>query len=131
MMLRIFIFIFFAGVRPLLAEPAAAVPLIRKYCQACHGVGDLRFITSEKDSEVWEFIFRERTPKGVIWAEEMIRVLDWPTNSPPANNSLLAPGRDWMPKGKKRYDMVEEHLGDEDAREFLLRSLREDLLGYL
>lgn len=99
---------------------------LRQYCQACHGLGDLRFIHSENDGELWEYIFQNNSPKtGKRWAERILAVLDWPSNSPPPADQLMSPpDSDWMPKGFKRLKLAEDHIEGVAARRIMIETLR-------
>lgn len=104
------------------------VPLLRKYCKACHAVGMRKFILSENDYEVWHYIFSNNAPSGRLWAKSMSEVLDWPTNAPPDPDQQMEPERDWMPKGNKRYEIVQEVIGGKDARQIILEAIKDELL---
>lgn len=112
------------------ASGVGVVPKIREFCQSCHGVGDARFIKSENDAEVWASLFRERAPKsGKVWAQAMVDVLNWPSDSPPPFDSPIEPGRDWMPKGSKRLGIAEDSFDGEPTRQVIIRELRRGLSG--
>ena len=103
------------------------VPLLRKYCKACHAIGKRKFIKSEIDEEVWDYIFSAQAPSKQTWAEAMVEVLNWPTHEPPDPSVPMAPGRDWMPKGVKRFEIVEEFIEDRDVRQFIYESIKDEL----
>ena len=94
------------------------------YCQACHGIGKLRFIYSKNPAEVWTYI-QTKSPQGStrLWSEEIRDALSWPDDKPPPAGSLREPGKEWMPKGSRRQDIHADRLGDVSAREFLLERL--------
>jgi hypothetical protein len=101
-----------------------AVDLMRTYCQSCHALGNVRFITSEDNGMVWRYILSEQVRPSVTWAQAIIAALDWSTLDP---DSLVDPretGKSWMPIGSKRYTIVERMIGDQDAREYILEHLR-------
>jgi hypothetical protein len=100
--------------------------LITKYCQACHAVGDIRFINSEDPEIVWEDIFVVMGPYKVPWATVIYDRLNWPVDDP---EKLFKPahGSDWMPLGSKRYDIVDQKINGESARKYLLAALAEEL----
>lgn len=108
------------------ADVAYTVGKLRKYCAACHALGDLRFIHSDDDQVVWEFLFRGMSPQSKRpWAEAILDVLDWPGDSPPPFTHLKKPpSEDWMPKGKKRLDFAADLDNGVPAR----RKMREDIL---
>jgi hypothetical protein len=104
---------------------SVVVPKLREFCQACHAVGDSRFIRSDDDQVVWRDLFSGIAPKrGKLWAEAIVEVLDWPSDSPPDFSSPIEPGRDWMPKGSKRLPFADDKTNGESTRRLLLRELR-------
>jgi len=112
------------------ADVTFTVGRLRTHCAACHAVGELRFLHSDDDEEVWENLFREKAPHSQkIWAQAILEVLDWPTDAPPPFNQMMKPpDRDWMPKGKKRLNLATDTVDGVSAR----RKMRDDLIaGYL
>ncbi len=107
------------------ADVAYTVGKLRKYCAACHGLGDLRFIHSDDDEVVWDFILHNPSPKSKRrWADAILDVLDWPTDNPPPFTQLKKPpSEDWMPRGKKRLDFAADYESGMPAR----RRMREDI----
>lgn len=106
-----------------------AVTKLRTFCTACHGIGNLRFIRSEDDREVWNYIYLNKAPNSQkLWAENILQVLSWPTDVPPPFDQPMDPGnnRDWMPKGAKRLSFSTDKVGDMATRKFLLEALRPD-----
>lgn len=107
---------------------------LRQYCNACHGLGDeLRFIFSDNDEDTWNFIFTNTSPKsGKRWAEMIIKVLDWPSDTPPPFDQMMnPPDDDWMPKGQKRLQLAEDIVGTYPARKLMLNSLKGNLQQHL
>ncbi len=102
---------------------------IRQYCFACHASGSRRFIYSESDEEMWDYIFNHHAPgSGKLWAEGIRDVLNWPTNSPPPfNQYMVSPSQDWMPKGVKRLQLSEEMHEGMPMRQFILETLNQSL----
>ena len=99
---------------------------LRTYCAGCHGLGELRFIPNQDDRDTWAFIFNNRSPKsGKIWAEVIADTLSWPSDTPPpANELMIPPHRDWMPKGAKRQELASDSIAGESTRMFVIRALR-------
>jgi hypothetical protein len=109
------------------ADAKVAIQKMRTYCGACHAVGDLRFIRSDDDAEVWAYLFANRAPNSrKIWAQNIVEVLSWPRDVPPPFDQPMDPGnnRDWMPKGAKRLTFAEDQVGGEATRQLILRKLR-------
>lgn len=107
-------------------EQKFAMIKLRTHCTACHGVGDLRFIYSDDDKEFWDYIHTQKAPRSKkLWSEAIREVLTWPSDAPPDFDKPLDPttGRDWMPKGFKRLELAEDHVGDLSARQFILMNL--------
>lgn len=103
----------------------AAVQKLRTHCNACHGLGKLRFLWSQDDDAVWHYLLTAQAPVSrKIWAEGIIEVLDWPGGKMPAFDTTLPSGKDWMPKGIKRVDLATDRLNGRDAREEVLALLR-------
>ena len=99
---------------------------LRKYCKACHGLGKLRFIHSENDNELWDYILNNRAPNsGDYWYRSIQEVLDWPSDdAPPFNQMMLPPNQDWMPKGIKRLQLARDEPGNISTRKRVLSILR-------
>lgn len=102
-----------------------AAAFLRQYCQACHAVGEKRFITSDDDAAVWTFIGSNRLPKNPAktWAEEIAKVLSWPTDDPPPFDKPMEPNRDWMPKGGKRLQFANGMMNGQSVRRVILDQL--------
>jgi hypothetical protein len=103
---------------------------LREYCQACHAVGNLRFIWSASDQELWNYIFTVRAPnRKILWAEAITEVLSWPGDQAPPATPIMNPaeGRDWMPKGGKRATFAAEHIEGMTLRRYILKALDEGL----
>jgi len=100
---------------------------MRYYCQGCHGVGALRFIYSDDNSQVWEDLFVRRAPNsGKIWADAIIEVINWPNGIMPGFDEMLNyPDRDWMPKGVRRVEFSTDSHGDKAVRELIIEVLKE------
>ncbi len=110
---------------PLNASEQLAVEKIRTYCQACHGVGELRFIYSEVDEEVWDYIHSQPSPKSKkLWATAIAEVLNWPSESAPPFSKPISPDQDWMPKGIKRLQMADDYVGGVSSRRIILENLK-------
>lgn len=111
------------------ADVAYTVGKLRTYCAACHALGDLRFINSDDDQAVWEYLFHNKSPQSKrLWSEAILDVLDWPSDAaPPFNQMKKPPSEDWMPKGKKRVYLAADSESGVTAR----RRIREDLLAEL
>ena len=105
-------------------EQMQATALLRQYCQACHAVGDRRFINDDDDAAVWDFIQTASPPKSAVtWREAIIKVLTWPSDKPPPFGAPMEPNRDWMPKGGKRLDFAAALCEGQSARTFILEHL--------
>lgn len=101
-----------------------AVVLLRQYCQACHAVGDKRFMSDDDDGVVWNFIQTTKPPKGTVtWRDAIIKVLSWPSNKPPPFGETMEPNRDWMPKGGKRLEFSSATYEGQPVRLFILDHL--------
>lgn len=101
-----------------------ATALLRQYCQACHAVGDKRFITDEDDGLVWDFIQNAGpSASAMTWREAIIKVLSWPSDKAPPFGVPMEPNRDWMPKGGKRLDFATAMCEGQSARTFILEHL--------
>jgi hypothetical protein len=107
----------------------AVVAKLRTHCQACHAVGSLRFIYSDDNQTVWNELFTRRAPgTGKLWAEGIVEVLSWPSDTPPAHDQPMdPPNRDWMPKGAKRADLAGDRLENQPARRVIIERLGDEL----
>lgn len=123
--LGFFIAATFANVLYAGADERLAVQKLRTYCRACHGVGELRFLRSDDDDEVWASLYRDIAPNSKkTWARAIREVLSWPSDEPPPFDKLLqAPDRDWMPKGAKRASFASDRVGAMATRRFILETL--------
>ena len=118
--------------KPTFAESSATLSSakLREYCKACHAVGSLRFIYDESDSNLWRYILTNKVPgKSELWANAIVRVLSWPTNTPPAPTPVMDPpsGKDWMPKGSKRLHFAADKIEGVSARTYVLDAIKRDL----
>lgn len=105
---------------------ALAVDKLRTYCAACHGLGPLRFISSDNNQNVWDDLYTEHAPGShEIWAEGIATVLDWPSESPPPFDHPMDPttGHDWMPKGELRLRLANDRTEGTTTRRFLYSML--------
>ncbi len=96
------------------ADEQATVQALRTNCQACHAVGNLRFIYSSDDGQVWNYILTTDVPgETQTWAQAMVPVLSWPTDSAPPFNAVMDPtdGKDWMPQGYQRIPFSTDTIG--------------------
>lgn len=120
--MRLVFLALFLGGRLLAADVAFTVGKLRTYCKACHAIGELRFIHSEDDAEVWNHLFTARAPNsGKLWADGIVEVLSWPSDEPPPFDQLMdPPERDWMPRGSKRLHLAADSEG---ARRRIIESL--------
>lgn len=112
---------------PFDAKAQLTVSKLRQYCAACHAVGNVRFIRSDDDSEVWQYIYFNRSPNAnKLWSENIIEVLSWPGDVPPPFDQPMDPGhnRDWMPKGAKRLSLAAETVDGVATRKLMLQALR-------
>ena len=93
---------------------------LREYCNACHGLGDLRFIYNDNDDDLWKYIFTYNVPgKNKLWAQRITELLDWPSDqAPPADQT------DWMPKGIKRLDLAQDVENGVPARRIMVETLK-------
>jgi len=99
---------------------------LRTFCQACHGIGELRFFRGETDAEMFRFIVSEKAPRsGKLWIDSIIEVLSWPGSRMPAfDEFMIPPDRDWMPKGARRIDLARDSVDGIPTREVILETLR-------
>lgn len=104
-----------------------AVMKLRTYCNACHGVGELRFIHSDEDESVWNYIKTQTAPRSKkLWAEAIKDVLRWPSDAAPSFEQPMDPsGKDWMPRGYKRLEFAQDSVGSQSTRNFILSTLAE------
>ncbi len=112
---------------PFDAKAQLAVSKMRQFCAACHAVGNLRFIRSDDDNEIWQYIHLTRAPNSQkIWAQNIIEVLSWPSDVPPPFDQPMDPGhnRDWMPKGAKRLSLAGDAVDGQATRKLLLEALQ-------
>lgn len=112
---------------PFDAKAQVTVAKLRQYCAACHAVGSIRFIRSEDDAEVWQYIYMNRAPNSQkIWAQNIIDVLSWPGDVPPPFDQPMDPGnnRDWMPKGAKRLSLAQDAVDGQATRKLMLEALK-------
>lgn len=112
---------------PFDAQAQLTVSKLRQYCAACHAVGNVRFIRSDDDAEVWQYIYLNRSPNAnKLWSENIIEVLSWPGDVPPPFDQPMDPGhnRDWMPKGAKRLSLAAKTVGGVATRKLMLQALR-------
>ena len=103
---------------------------LREHCRACHAVGNLRFIFDDNDQNLWVYILTKQVPgKSELWANAIVRVLSWPTDSAPTPSPMMDPpsGRDWMPKGSKRLNFAADRIDDMAVRQYILHALNAEL----
>ena len=102
---------------------------LRTYCNACHGLGNLRFIRSDDDTEVWDYLFKNKAPtSGKWWSDAIIEVLNWPSDSPPPFDQMLnPPNKDWMPRGYKRILFSQDVVGSVSSRGIVVEALQRQL----
>lgn len=116
---------------PHVGMPAnASAAKLREYCKACHGVGKLRFIWTESDDELWDYILTQQAPgRKKLWAAAIVEVLSWPSDQPPPALPVMDPeaGRDWMPKGGKRARMASDSIDGVPVRRFIIDALNKEL----
>ena len=112
----------FSGTKAWGVDQDFVVNKLRLYCKACHAVGDLKFITSDKNQDVWNYLWEEESPRsGRLWGELIIEVMDWPSDLPPPPDELMdPPDRDWMPKGNKRNLLANDYFEHQSVRRLLL-----------
>ncbi len=112
---------------PFDAKAQITVSKLRQFCAACHAVGSLRFIRSEDDNEVWQYIYLNQAPNSrKLWAQNIIDVLNWPSDAPPPFDQPMDPGnnRDWMPKGAKRLSLASDTASGQPTRMLMLEALK-------
>ena len=117
----------FAGPSFVAGDTTFTADCLRTYCQACHGLGEMRFIHGDDDETLWSFLLNNRAPRsGKLWIDGIIEVLDWPDGQmPPFDRLLEPPSRDWMPKGIKRVEMSQSVVEGVPAQRVMLSTLRE------
>lgn len=99
---------------------------LRTYCNACHGVGELRFIYSDDDLAMWNYIFSNNAPTAkVLWAKQIVALLDWPDDEAPPGSQTQ-----WMPKGAKRLELAADNENGESTRRRLIAILRSHFNDY-
>lgn len=107
-------------------NPVTAAGVAEKYCKACHGLGEVKFMMTANADANWENFFVLQSPYGVPWATVMLEALTWPVDNP----DLLSKPQyfyDWMPIGSKRFEIITQKIGKQDARQFLANSLESEL----
>jgi cytochrome c1 len=115
---------------PFDADAQVTVSKLRQYCAACHAIGTLRFIRSDDDQEVWQYLFVNEAPNSrKIWAEAIVEVLSWPSDIPPPFDQPMDPrgDRDWMPKGGKRLSFASDTVDGQPTRHLVLETLQKNL----
>lgn len=106
------------------AEQMQSVDILRQYCQACHAVGDKRFIVDDDNEIVWEFIQTQKAPQSkILWRDAIMKVLNWPSDAAPPFNIPMETNRDWMPKGGKRLQFSAGTIEGQTVRSFILDHL--------
>jgi hypothetical protein len=103
-------------------KPVEVITLVRTYCKACHAIGkkEMKFITSDLDSEVITYMTTTKTPSGVTWLDASIRSLSWPSNAVPADDA------GYMPRGGKRFRINQNNYSSSATdRELLITKLKE------
>lgn len=106
-------------------DKSLTITKLRQYCQACHGVDNLRFLDSEDDEAVWKTIYSEKAPNSKkLWVNAIIEVLNWPTNTPPPFQQPISAGKDWMPKGYKRIALAKDQQGGFSTRNIIIETLK-------
>ena len=99
---------------------------LRQYCQACHGLGELRFIYSENNEDLWKEISYGISPKSkMVWKRKIYEVLNWPSDAPPSFQEPMSAGSDWMPKGIKRLDLANDKTNGTSTRRIMLETLKD------
>ena len=132
--LALFLGVLFFSQRAIAGDPTSSnisltVQSLRTYCAACHAVGtELRFLQSDSDEEVWNSLFAEKAPSGRVWAQEIVRVLSWPSDSPPSFDRMMdPPDHDWMPKGYARIQFSQAQENGTYLRRRILSNLESAL----
>lgn len=94
---------------------------LREYCAACHASGNIRFLTSENDEELWRVMRDERAPLSrKRWVDQIVMLLDWPGGKMPS----IRDEPQWMPMGMKRQKLASDRELGRPTREILLESLK-------
>ncbi len=110
------------------ADQAFTISRLRTHCNACHGLGKLRFLWSADDQEVWNYLFTRPAPLAKkLWATAIYEVLDWPGDKMPDFEVPIHPGKDWMPKGVKRMDLAADNYDGKSSRVRVLQTLKAHL----
>ena len=110
--------------RVLSPEEILTAEKLRTYCRACHGLEKLRFIYSDDDEELWQYIREQVAPNsGKLWVDAIYEVLNWPTDEPPPFSQKIKPNKDWMPKGSKRLRFADDYTEDTSSRHLMLEAL--------
>lgn len=111
-------------------QRAIALGKLRTYCKSCHAVGQLRFIQSEDDAQLWKYINETRAPgSNKLWAQAIVDVLSWPRgDTPPPFDEFKDPAKnqDWMPKGVKRLQLADDTVDGKSVRSIILDALRQE-----
>lgn len=111
---------------PLTPSQALTCSKLRQYCQACHALGELRFIYSDNNEELWREISYGISPKSkMIWKRKIYEVLNWPTDAPPSFQEPMSASGDWMPKGIKRLDLANDKTDGTFTRRIMLETLKD------
>jgi hypothetical protein len=87
---------------------------LQNYCRSCHGVSPLRFFYSDDPAQFAQDLCVRIAPNSKkTWAEQIIRVLSWPSDQAPDPTQIMdPPSRDWMPRGAKRVQFsLDQHEG--------------------
>jgi hypothetical protein len=87
---------------------------LQTYCRSCHGVSPLRFFYSEDPGQFMQELCVRIAPNSQkTWAQQIIKVISWPTDQAPDPTQVMEPpSRDWMPRGAKRFAFsMDQHEG--------------------
>lgn len=121
-LLMLLLFASGALARPVNFYQDQVVQKLRTFCTACHGLGELRFLHSDDNADVWEYINTQKAPRSQkLWTSAIREVLTWPSSQPPT--MPISPTKDWMPKGYKRLELADDEIGELSTREFILSVL--------
>ena len=112
------------------ASHSEGLAYLRHYCKSCHAVGANRFIISNDDHTLWEYIRNSRAPSGDLWVDAIVDTLNWPENKLPGVNDRTSANRRYMPLGSKREDIFTDMINGENARLFIYDSVSSTSIQY-
>lgn len=105
-----------------------AAKLLVAHCKACHAVGEHRFLDLQDIPAMWRRLYTDRSSKsGAVWAEQIIKSLDWPNGVPPDSEQRYSKDFRYMPIGAQRGKLHASKVGNQSSRTFIIDTLQAGL----